>query len=51
MEQKQERNHDFFHYDDANQKQQRKMKKHLKRKLKPDTSSRIKRRNFLSNIL
>ena len=26
------------------------MKKHLKRKVKPYTSSRIKARNFLSNI-
>ena len=50
MEQKQEKDHDFFYLDDANQKQQSTMVKNLKRKAKPYTSTRIKARNVLSNI-
>ena len=50
MEQKQEKDHDFFYLDDANQKQQSTMVKNLKRKVKPYTSTRIKARNVLSNI-
>ena len=49
MEQKPERDHDFFYLDDANQNKST-MAKHLKRRIKPYTSTRIKARNFLSNV-
>ena len=50
MEQKPEKDHDFSFFEEANQKQESVMAKHSKRRLKPYTSSRIKTRNFLSNI-
>ena len=50
MEQKQENDHDFSFLEEPNQKQGSVMAKHLKRKIKPYTSSRIKTSNFLSNI-
>ena len=50
MEQKEQKDHDFSFFEDANQKQERVMAKHLKRRIKPYTSSRIKTINFLSNI-
>ena len=49
MEQKRERDHDFFYYDNGHQEKNT-MANHLKRKVKPYTSSRIKTRNFLLNI-
>ena len=49
VEQKEEKDHNFFYYDNADQEKST-MAKHLKRKLKPYTSSRIKTRDFLSNI-
>ena len=51
MEEKPERDHDFLFVEEPNQKQESVMSKHLKRKIKLYTSSRIKTRNFLSNIL
>ena len=48
VEQKEERDHDFFYYDNGHQEKST-MAKHLKRKVKPYTSSRIKTRNLLSN--
>ena len=50
MEQKPENDHDFSFLEEANQKQESVMAKHLKRRIKPYTSSRIKTINFLSNI-
>ena len=50
MEQKPEKDHDFSFLEEANQKQENVMAKHLKRRIKPYKSSRIKTRNFLSNI-
>ena len=50
VEQKPEKEHDFFWNDEPNQKQGSVMSKHLKRRIKPYTSSRIKRRNSLSNV-
>ena len=50
MEQKPEKDHDFSIFEEANQKQESVMAKHLKRRIKPYTSSRIKTRNFFSNI-
>ena len=54
MEQKveRERDHDFLWIDEPNQKQETvvNMSKHLNKRIKPYTSSRIKTRNFLSNI-
>ena len=51
MEKKLENDHDFsFLEEDANQKQKSVMAKHLKRRIKPYTSSRIKTRNFLSRV-
>ena len=50
MEQKPEKDHDFSFLEEANQKQESVMAKNLKRRIKPYTSSRIKTRNFLSNI-
>ena len=50
MEQKPENDHDFSFLEEENQKQKSVMSKHLKKKIKPYTSSRIKTRNFLSNI-
>ena len=50
LEQKPENDHDFSWDVELDQKQQSVMDKHLKRRLKPYTSSRIKTRNFLSNI-
>ena len=47
MEQTPERDHDFFYRDDANKTT---MAKHLKRRIKPYTSTRFKARNFLSSI-
>ena len=49
MEQIPERDHDFFYLDDANQNKST-MAKHLKRRITPYTSTRVKVRNFLSNI-
>ena len=50
IEQKTEKDHDFSLSEEANQKQESVMAKHLKRRIKPYTSSRIKTKNFLSNI-
>ena len=52
MEKKQKTttNHDFSWDVELDQKQQSVMAKHSKRRLKSYTSSRIKTRNFLSNI-
>ena len=50
IEQKPEEDHDFFYLDDANQKKKSIMLRRIKRKIKPYTSTRIKARNFLSNI-
>ena len=50
MEQKPEIDHDFSFLEDPNKQQENVMSKHLKRRIKPYTSSRIKTRNFLSNI-
>ena len=50
MEQKPERDHDFSFVEEPNQKQESVMSKNLKRRIKPYTSSRIKIRNFFSNI-
>ena len=50
MEQKPERDHDFSFLEEPNQKQDSVMSRHLKRRIKPYASSRIKTRNFLSNI-
>ena len=50
LEQKEEKDHDFSFFEEANQKQESVMAKHLIRRIKPYTSSRIKTRNFLSNI-
>ena len=50
MEQKEEKDHDFLIFEEANQTQESVTAKHLKRRIKPYTSSRIKTRNFLSNI-
>ena len=49
VEQKEERDHDFSYYDNGHQEKDT-MAWHLKRKVKPYTSSRIKTRNFLTNI-
>ena len=49
MEQKEERDHDFFHYDNSHQEKST-TARHLKRKVKPYTSSRTKTSNFLLNI-
>ena len=50
MEQKPENDHGFSWDVELDQKQQSVMVKHLKRRIKPYMSSRIKTRNFLSNI-
>ena len=50
MEQKPENDHDFSFLEEPNQKQESVMAKHLKRKIKPYMSNRIKTRNFLSII-
>ena len=50
IELKPEKDHDFSFIEESNQKQESVMAKHLKRRVKPYTSSRIKTRNFLSNI-
>ena len=50
MEKKTENDHDFSWDVELDQKQQSVMAKHSKRRLKSYTSSRIKTRNFLSNI-
>ena len=50
MEQKGEKDHDFSFLEESNQKQEGVMAKHLKRRIKPYTSSRNKTRNFLSNV-
>ena len=50
MEQKEEKDHNFSFFEEANQKQESVMAKHLKGRIKPFTSSRIKTRNFLSSI-
>ena len=50
MEQKEEKDHDFSLFEETNQKQESVMAKNLKRRIKPYTSSRIKKKNFLSNI-
>ena len=47
---KEEKDHDFSFFEEANQNQESVMAKYLKRRIKPYTSSRIKKRNFLSNI-
>ena len=49
MEQKPEGEHDFFYLDDTNQNTNV-MGKYVKRRIKPYMSSRVKTRNFLSNI-
>ena len=50
MEQKSERDHDFSYLEEPNQKQESIMARHVKRGIKPYMSSRIKMRNFLSNV-
>ena len=50
VEQKPEKEHDFFWNDEPNQKQGSEMSKNLKRRIKPYTSSRIKTRNPLLNV-
>ena len=50
MEQKPEKDHDFSFLEEPIQKQESVMSKNLKRRIKPYMSSRIKTRNFLSNI-
>ena len=50
MEQKAEKDHDFSFLEEVNQKQESVMARHLKRRIKPYTSSRIKTRNFLLDI-
>ena len=50
MEQKPEKDHDFSFLEEQPNQQQSPMAKNLKRRVKPYTSSRIKTRNFLSNI-
>ena len=50
MEQKEKKDHEFSFFEVANQKQERVTAKLLKRRVKLYTSSRIKNRNFLSNI-
>ena len=50
MEQKPENDHNFCWVVEPNQKQGSGMAKNLKKRVKPYTSSRIKTRNFLSNI-
>ena len=45
MQQKEEKDHDFSFFEEATQ-----VAKHLIRRIKPYTRSRIKKRNFLSNI-
>ena len=50
MEQKEEKDHEFSFFEEANQKQGSVMAKHLKRRTKPYKSSRINARNFLSSI-
>ena len=47
MEQKPERDHDFLFVEEPNQKQESVMSKHLKRRIKPYTSRRIKTRNVV----
>ena len=47
MEQIPERDHDFFYRNDANKST---MTKHLKRRIKPCTSRRIKARNFYRTL-
>ena len=50
MEQKPENVHDFLFLEEPNQNKENVMSRHLKRRIKPYTSSRIKTRKFLSNI-
>ena len=50
LEQKPVRDHDFSFLEEPNQKQDSVMSRHLKRRIKSYTSSRIKTRNLLSNI-
>ena len=50
MEQKPENDHDFSFLEEPNQNKENVMSRHLKRRIKPYTSSRIKTRNFFSNI-
>ena len=50
IEQKPEKDHNFSFLEEPNQKQESVMSKNLKRRIKPYTSSRIKTRNFFSNI-
>ena len=51
MEQKPENDQDFSFLEEPNQKQESVMAKHLKRRIKPYTSSRIKTRNFSQTFL
>ena len=51
MEQKPEKDHDFSFLEEANQKQESVMAKNLKRRIKPYTSSRIKREIFSQTFL
>ena len=50
IEQKPERGHDFSLNDEPNQKEESVISKHLKRRVKPYTSSRMINKNVLSNI-
>ena len=50
VEQRAEKGHDFSFLEESNQKQESVMSRHLTRRLNSYTSSRIKTRNFLSNI-
>ena len=51
VEQKPEEDQDFFHHDEALKNPKGTMSKHLKRKVKPYTSTRIEARNFFPTLL
>ena len=50
MEQKPENDYDFSFLEGENQNKENVLSRHLKRRIKPYMSSRIKTRNFISNI-
>ena len=50
MEQKPENDHDLSFLEEENQNKTNVTSRHLKRRIKPYTSSRIKKRSFRSNI-
>ena len=51
MEQKSEKDHDFFHHNDTLKNPKGTMSKQLKRKVKPYSSTQIKARNFFPTLL